>query len=94
MSKAWRAEYDHDVQQLVGRFESLKRNCDDTQRKLQANSPKNQYDKEQSSAYVFGLSVELEGVGKHLNNFAAKWDLILTQGGYERKVLGEWSDTP
>lgn len=94
MARAWRADYDRDIQKLEDAFATVTRCFENAHNKLQGNTPKQPQDKEQSAAYLHGLFFAMAGFNKHLNDFAEKWELALTQGGYERMCLGEWTDTP
>ena len=92
MTKAWRAEYDESVEDVRKTFESTANQLVELGHKFANYSPKQ--DKEQLSAYALHARSSLDVAVAALEKYVGQWDLQLTQGGYERGILGEWSDTP
>lgn len=44
--------------------------------------------------YAAHVRASLKAACGALERFVGEWDLQMTEGGYERGILGEWSDTP
>lgn len=92
MPRAWRADYDNSVDEVRKSFRSTARQLTELSGKFAIYNPKN--DQEQLAAYVLHARASLSTAERALEKYADQWDLHLTQGGYERQIRGEWSDTP
>ena len=92
MTRAWRADYDASVNEVQEAFEFTASQLNELGGKFAIYSPKQ--DKEALSAYAAHVRASLITAAKALERFVDRWDLHLTEGRYERGILGEWSDTP
>ena len=71
--------------------------------KLLETGPQKPY-QEKNAAYLLHIETHLESLLEEatgiqqilarVEQFKSRWNLELTQGGYERKILGQWTDTP
>ena len=103
MSRAWRQEFDAGADELIRLAADLRKHGNakvlyECAEKIKMHSPQ-KGDKESVAAYANFLYVYArlaQEKGRQLeaamDAFLERWDIQFTEGGYERQVLGIWSD--